>query len=204
VPPLFEYLKTMSEQGKIVAKQMYNASGTVTHHNSDLWGDSAPQDNYLSSTFWPLGSAWMAEHVIDYYRFTGNQTALMDMLDYLVDNVQFALDFLTPYKGYMVTNPSLSPENTYYLPGTNTSAVAITAGPTIDNSILWELFGFIEEIQQELGLTSGDLAKQAAAMRAKLPPLRLNQYNGIAEWMEDFAEVSRGAASFVKYQDVSG
>jgi hypothetical protein len=26
-------------------------------------------------------------------------------------------------------------------------------------------------------------------MRAKLPPLRLNQYGGIAEWMEDFEEV---------------
>jgi alpha-L-fucosidase 2 len=180
----------MNEQGKIVARQMYNCSGTVTHHNTDLWGDSAPQDNYLSSTFWPLGSAWMVTHVIEYYRFTGNQTALQDMLDFLVGNAQFALDFLTPYEGYMVTNPSLSPENTYYLPESNATQVAITAGPTIDNSILWEMFGFIGEIEG-LGLVNASLAQQVASMRAKLPPLRLNQYNGIAEWIQDYTEVSQ-------------
>jgi alpha-L-fucosidase 2 len=186
----------MNEQGSIVARLMYNASGTVTHHNTDLWGDSAPQDNYLSSTFWPMGSAWMATHVIEYYRFTGNRTALEDMLDYLVANAQFALDFLTPYEDYMVTNPSLSPENTYFMPGSNSTQVAITLGPTIDNSLLWEIFGFIEEIQAELGLTSGSLARDVAAMRAKLPPLRLNQYDGIAEWIEDFVEVSQRLAKW--------
>jgi alpha-L-fucosidase 2 len=149
VQPLFDFLKNrMDPQGRKVAQQMYNCSGTVTHHNTDLWGDSAPQDNYVTSTWWPLGSAWMATHVIEYYRFTGNATALEEMLDYLIANAQFALDFMTPWNDtYMVTNPSLSPENSYYLPGSNTTSVAVTAGPTIDNSILYEIFGFIDEIQ---------------------------------------------------------
>ncbi len=195
--PLLDFLKSrMHPQGQQVARQMYNCSGTVTHHNTDLWGDSAPQDNYLSATWWPLGSAWMVTHVIEHYRFTGDTVALEEMLDYLVANAQFALDFLTPWNNsYMVTNPSLSPENTYYLTGSNTTQVAITAGPTIDNSILYEVFGFIAEIQTILGSSNGvshALANQVAQMRAKLPPLRLNQFGGIAEWIEDYAEAQPG------------
>lgn len=199
VHPLFDFLKNrMDPQGRQVAQEMYNSSGTVTHHNTDLWGDSAPQDNYQTSTWWPMGSAWMATHVIEHYRFTGDATVLLEMLEYLLGNAEFALDFLTPWKDtYMVTNPSLSPENSYYLPGSNTSAVAITAGPTIDNSILHEIFGFIDEIQAELGSAhsaniDSALAQRVAHMRSKLPPLRLNQYGGIAEWIEDFVEAQPG------------
>lgn len=191
IGPLNDLIKVMTEQGRYVAKEMYNCSGTVSHHNVDLWGDSAPQDNYLSSTFWPMGATWLVTHVIEHYRFTGDKAMLQNMYQDLKLNAQFALDFLTPWDDYMVTNPSLSPENIYYAPNATKQQVAIAAGPTIDNTLLWELFGFILEAQAELGITNDtEFANQVTAMRAKLPPLRLNQYNGIAEWMEDFEEAS--------------
>jgi alpha-L-fucosidase 2 len=183
----------MTTVGTEVARDMYNCSGTVSHHNVDLWGDSAPQDNYLSSTFWPMGATWLVTHVMEHYRFTGDTAMLSEMYPSLRANAQFALDFLTPWKGYMVTNPSLSPENIYYAPNATEQQVSITAGPTIDNTLLWELFGFILETQAALGITNEtDFADQVTAMRAKLPPLRLNQYNGIAEWMEDYKEALPG------------
>jgi alpha-L-fucosidase 2 len=37
-----------------------------------------------------------------------------------------------------------------------------------------------------------ELAQQVAEMRSKIPPLRLNQFGGIAEWIEDFAEAQPG------------
>jgi alpha-L-fucosidase 2 len=40
--PLNNLLKTMGTRGAKVAKEMYGCSSTVTHHNTDLWGDSAP------------------------------------------------------------------------------------------------------------------------------------------------------------------
>lgn len=180
----------MTTEGMYVAKEMYNCSGTVSHHNVDLWGDSAPQDNYQSSTFWPMGATWLVTHVIEHYRFTGDKALLSEMYPILKLNAEFALDFLTPWNEYMVTNPSLSPENIYYAPNATKQQVAITAGPTIDNTLLWELFGFILEAQVELGITNEtEFANQVKAMRAKLPPLRLNQYDGIAEWPEDYEEV---------------
>src|SRR4051812_12510229 len=54
VTPLNNLLKTKDKRGQEVARRMYNASGTVTHHNTDLWGDSAPQDDYIPGTFWPM------------------------------------------------------------------------------------------------------------------------------------------------------
>lgn len=170
---------------------MYNCSGTVSHHNVDLWGDSAPQDNYLSSTFWPMGATWLITHVIEHYRFTGDAAMLQKMYPALKANAEFALDFLTPWGEYMVTNPSISPENIYYAPNASKQQVSITAGPTIDNTLLWELFGFILEAQEALGITNDTaFADQVTTMRAKLPPLRLNQYDGIAEWIENYEEVS--------------
>jgi alpha-L-fucosidase 2 len=88
----------------------------------------------------------------------------------------------------MVTNPTLSPENPYYIPD-STDQVAITYGPTIDNSLLWELLGGLLDAQRELGINDQELADKVSALRSKLPPLRENQYGGIAEWIHDYNEV---------------
>ncbi|KAK4031507.1 glycosyl hydrolase family 65, N-terminal domain-containing protein [Parachaetomium inaequale] len=193
VIPLNNLLKTMGKEGAKVAAAMYRSTGTVTHHNTDMWGDSAPQDNYSPATFWAMGATWMITHVIEHYRFTGDTDMLRDMFPTLKAVAQFGLDFLTEHKGYMVTNPSLSPENTFVIPGgTNDQSAAVAAGPTIDNELLWEVFGFIPEAHAALGIKDKAFEKRVADMRARLPPLRLNQYGGIAEWMEDFEEANPG------------
>lgn len=186
--PLNDLLNEIGQQGNVVAQQMYQAGGMVTHHNTDLWGDSAPQDNWLSSTYWPMGATWLVTHLMEHYRFTGDRVTLQSNYNLLRKAVVFALDFVTPYREYMVTNPSLSPENLYYVPN-STAEVAITYGPTIDNSLLWELIGELVDAQRELGINDKNLTDSAMALRSKLPPLRENQYGGIAEWIHDYKEV---------------
>lgn len=144
---------------------------------------------YNPATFWPIGATWMITHAMEQYRFTGDKDALWDMFPTLKANAQFALDFLTEYRGYMVTNPSVSPENTYIIPNSGGKQASITAGPTIDNALVWELFAFIPEAQAALGIHDDDFATRVTQMRAKLPGLRVNQYGGIAEWLDDYEEV---------------
>jgi alpha-L-fucosidase 2 len=48
LPPLHSLIGDIQTQGASVAKQMYGADGFVCHHNTDLWGDAAPQDNYAA------------------------------------------------------------------------------------------------------------------------------------------------------------
>jgi alpha-L-fucosidase 2 len=187
--PLWPLLRDMHDQGSRVAREMYNCSGTVTHHNTDLWGDSAPQDNYAASLNWNMGGVWMSLHIYEYYKYTGDRDFLVANYDIIRANAQFMLDYLTPYESYMVTNPSSSPENSYYDPITN-STVAITLGPTMDNALLWELFGVVAEADVVLGGTDQAFVQNCPEMRNQLPPFRINQYDVLAEWIHDFDEVS--------------
>lgn len=44
----------MLPNGQQTAKEMYGCRGFVAHHNTDLWGDTAPQDIYIPATFWVM------------------------------------------------------------------------------------------------------------------------------------------------------
>ena len=60
----------MQTHGAQVAMGMYGANGWVAHHNTDLWGDCAPQDTYCPATYWPMGAAWLCLHIAEHYRYT--------------------------------------------------------------------------------------------------------------------------------------
>lgn len=193
---MFKHFKRMQETGRDVAKRMYNASGAVCHHNTDLWGDCAPQDNDQGSTFWPSGLGWMGTHVFEHYDFTGDADVLRAYYPVLRDVAAFYLDFMTDYNGYMVTNPSSSPEQRYKAPNGG-QGVGMTLAPTFDNCLLWELAGQVAEIEKVIGASDGGaLSQRFTAMRARLMPLRKDQYGALAEWYRDFTETEAGHRHF--------
>ena len=58
--PLFDLLERVCENGSVTAKEMYGIEkGFVCHHNTDIWGDTAPQDLWMPSTLWVTGGAWL-------------------------------------------------------------------------------------------------------------------------------------------------
>lgn len=194
--PLYDLIDRMHTNGSLVAKQMYNASGAVAHHNTDIWADCAPQDNYFSSTTWPSGLAWLSTHIMQDYLFTGNTTLLREQYDVMHDVLEFYLTFMTPGpNGWRVTNPSLSPENAYYLPN-STIQEAITMGPTLDNSLIWELIGYVLEAMPILGEVDTSFATQLTTLRSQLPPLRTSYFGGIQEWISDYRETEIGHRHF--------
>lgn len=80
-------------------------------------------------------------HIWERYLFEGDRKFLEEYYPVMKGAAEFFLDFLTedPNTGCLVTAPSNSPENHYKDPATG-ETVAICAGPTMDNSILYELF----------------------------------------------------------------
>lgn len=52
--PLFDMMKRMYPNGVETAYAMYGARGFVAHHNTDIWGDKAPQDTWVSATYYPM------------------------------------------------------------------------------------------------------------------------------------------------------
>ena len=80
----------------------------------------------------------------DHYRFTGDTSFLQANYPAMKGAAQFFLDTLVqePTLGYLVTNPSNSPELAHH------SGVSVCAGPTMDNQILRDLFNGVAQAER--------------------------------------------------------
>lgn len=92
--PLFEHIKRMVSNGRNVADKMYGARGWMAHHNTDIWGDCAPQDTWPSSTYWQMGAAWLCLHIFEHYRYTQDKTFLAEYLPIAKEAALFFEDTL--------------------------------------------------------------------------------------------------------------
>jgi len=188
--PLFDHLRRMQPNGKETAQKMYGARGFVAHHNTDIWGDTAPQDTYIPATYWVLGAAWFCLHVWEHYEYTKDEHFLADHYDLLKDACLFFVDFLIENeKGELIISPTASPENQYIKP--NGRRGLLCAGCAMDGQILTELFSALEQACQILN-KDGDFAKTITEIKQKLPPTRIGKNGGIMEWLEDYDEAEPG------------
>ncbi|MFW6269929.1 MAG: glycosyl hydrolase family 95 catalytic domain-containing protein, partial [Bacillota bacterium] len=71
--PLFDLIEKMRKKGKRTAAVMYEADGFCAHHNTDIWGDTAPQGTYIPASYWPMGAAWLCTHLWEHYAFTQDE-----------------------------------------------------------------------------------------------------------------------------------
>ena len=190
--PLFDLLERMDgeQTGKRTAREMYGCHGFVAHHNTDLYADTAPQDQYIPASYWVMGAAWLCTHIWRHYTYTLDTQWLQRRYVQLEDCVRFFLDFLQEdEEGNLVTSPSVSPENTYVLPDGNTGCMCI--GPTMDNQILRELFtGFLQA--SKVLARKGALIEQAEDAYRRLRPTQIGQDGRLLEWRHPYQEAEPG------------
>lgn len=188
--PYFSLLKRIAKTGKETARRMYGCRGFVAHHNTDIHADTAPQDMYVPATYWVMGGAWLATHIYEHYLFTNDERFLEDHYEVLREAVLFFADFLTEdEEGYLVTNPSSSPENTYMLPSGECGRLC--DGPAMDNEILWQLFGDFLSAAKVLGM-SDPLVAKTEELRAKLRAPQIGAYGQLLEWKAEYKEPEPG------------
>ena len=189
--PLFDLLERVCENGKTVAKEMYGIeNGFVCHHNTDIWGDCAPQDLWMPATIWPTGGAWLALHIFEHYEYTLDKDFLADKYHILKGAAEFMADFLIEdSEGRLVTCPSVSPENTY-LTSTGTRG-CLCAGPSMDSEIITVLFNDVIKAAEILG-KDGEFAERLAKLLERLPKPEIGKYGQIKEWAVDYDEVEIG------------
>lgn len=188
--PLFNLIEKMRESGRKTAEKMYGCGGFTAHHNTDIYGDTAPQDLYKPATQWPMGAAWLCLHLWEHYEFTEDKDFLLEAYDTLKEAAQFFVDFLvTDAKGRLVTCPSVSPENTYILPdGTMGN---LCSGPSMDSQIIYALFSACIKASEILNINS-EYAAKLLAMRSRLPEPKIGKFGQIQEWAEDYDEKDPG------------
>lgn len=187
---LFEHLKRMLPRGKKVAKEMYGCRGFVAHHNTDIYGDCAPQDQWMPATIWPMGGAWLTIHVLEHYAFSKDMGFLKNYYEVIREASLFFIDYLiVDEKGYLVTSPSTSPENTYLL--SNNEKSALCYGPSMDTQILRQLWHGFLETSKVLGIED-DMTKTVASMLPRLPETKIGSRGQIMEWIKEHKEWELG------------
>ena len=98
--PLFDMMQDLSVTGNKVATATYFSSGWVVHHNTDLWRDAAPCNG--NDGIWPIGGAWLCQHVWWHYLYTGDTNWLATIGYPLMKGAaQFFQGYLVP--GYHFT-----------------------------------------------------------------------------------------------------
>ena len=180
--PLIQLIRDVSVTGRQTAKVMYGADGWVLHHNTDIWRMNGPIDGSFWG-MWPMGGAWLCQHLWEKYEYNGDKKYLETVYPILKGAVEFYLSFLVKYPGrdWLVVCPSVSPENS---PSSHPES-SISAGTTMDNQLLFDLFTKTERAARILDVDKNFIIQVDEALN-QLPPMQIGQYGQLQEWIEDW------------------
>ena len=181
--PFIQMAKELSVTGAETAKMMYNASGWVLHHNTDIWRVTAPVDS-AASGMWPTGGAWVCQDLWERYLYTGDKKYLAEIYPIMKGAASFFLDFMIkdPNTGYLVVVPSSSPENVH---AGEDGKSTIASGTTMDNQLVFDLFTHVIEAS-DLVSPDADFTKKVKEALAKMPPMKVGKHNQLQEWQDDW------------------
>ena len=179
--PFFQMIRDLSETGAVTAKTMYNCSGWVAHHNTDLWRVAGPVDG----AFWgmyPNGGAWLATHLWQHYLYTGDIEFLREWYPVIKGTADFYLDYMVPhpkYNDWLVVVPSVSPEQ-----GPAGKSTPITAGCTMDNQIVFDALSNTMRAAEILGEDESYITRLKSAI-SNIPPMQIGSRKQLQEWLID-------------------
>lgn len=191
--PLFSFMKELSVNGAKTAKINYTIKeGWVTHHNSDLWAKTSPPGGWDWDpramprwSCWPMAAAWFSTHLWEHYLFTGDTVFLRrEAYPLMKGAAQFLLHWLIddPKSGYLVTNPSTSPENTIKIKG---KEYQLSMASTMDMSIIRELFTALVKTTTTLRIDPA-FRKRLVEAIDRLYPYHIGQFGQLQEWFNDW------------------
>ncbi len=173
--PLIQLVQEVSEQGQKTAKNHYDASGWVLHHNTDLWRATAPINN-SNHGIWPTGGAWLCHQLWERYLFTLDDDFLRETAYPLMKgSAEFFTEVLVedPETGYLISTPSNSPENG-----------GLVAAPTMDHQIIRDLFSNCVRASKILNMDQ-EFSRQLSEMLPRIAPNKIGQHGQLQEWLVD-------------------
>lgn len=187
--PLFDDLASLRASGRKTAREHYGCRGFVAHHLSDLWGFTTPADGIWG--LWPMGAAWLCQHLWEHYRFSGDREFLAQTgYPVMKEAAEFLLDFLVEDpQGRLVTNPSSSPENRFR--ASDGQVAYLGVGAAMDCQIIHDLFTHCIAASERLAVDEPFRARLAAAL-ARVPGPQVGRHGQLQEWLEDFEEPEPG------------
>jgi alpha-L-fucosidase 2 len=139
-----------------------------------------------------MGS-WLCLNLWEHFLFTRDTAYLKEKIyPIMKESAEFIQSFLVKDKksGYLVTAPSISPENSFILPDGNKAN--LTVSPTIDVELTMELYRACIEAAEILGADKIFSAELESTL-GKIVPLQISKKDGrLQEWMEDYRDAEPG------------
>lgn len=185
--PLFTYIKGLAHHGAKTAEVVYGCKGWTAHTTANVWGYTPASSTIIWGLF-PMASSWIASHLWTQYEFTQDKQYLAETAyPLLKGNAQFILDFLVkdPKSGYLMTGPSISPENWFRTAGGEEMVASMM--PACDRELAYEILSNCVQASEILN-TDREFADSLRTAIAQLPPIQLRANGAIREWFEDFEE----------------
>lgn len=185
--PLFTYIKDLAHHGAKTAEVVYGCKGWTAHTTANVWGYTPASSTIIWGLF-PMAGSWIASHLWTQYEFTQDKQYLAETAyPLLKGNAQFILDFLAkdPKSGYLMTGPSISPENWFRTVGGEEMVASMM--PACDRELAYEILSNCVQASEILD-TDREFADSLRTAIVQLPPIQLRANGAIREWFEDFEE----------------
>ncbi len=194
--PLFVYIKKLAKRGQKRAEENFGARGWVTPHASDVW---APAWTRAVRAYWGfshISNGWLMSHMVERYNFTGDKKFLQDDVYPLLKGAcLFYFDWLVEDKdsGLLVSGPSTSPENSYYLNiGGKKVSAAVVMGPAIDHQVIGQLFRSTLAAAKDLGIEDAFVQELKGYQKRLTPGIKIGADGRILEWDKAYDEPEKG------------
>ena len=187
---LVSFMEKLVTPGSVTAKEMYDTDGWTIHHLTDPFGRTGVADGVWGIT--PMDGPWMTFPLYEHFLFTRDTAYLREKAYPIIKGAaEFVLGFLVESpEGYMVTNPSHSPENNFRDPRTG-DVSALTYAATTDIEMVNALLDYCIDAASVLK-TDQEFAAKLKETKKRLPPVTINSKGVIQEWIRDFDEPEPG------------
>jgi alpha-L-fucosidase 2 len=187
--PLLHLIYDLSQNGQKTAAVNYGCRGWTAHHNADIWRQTGPVGKFHGNPVWanwPMAGVWLCQHLWEHFAFNGDLAYLRWAYPIMKGSAEFCLDWLIEDdQGYLVTAPSVSPENEFITPDGRRAAVCAAA--TMDIALIRDLFTNCLESAAILGIDA-DFAAEVRQARERLFPYRIGSRGQLQEWALDLRE----------------
>jgi alpha-L-fucosidase 2 len=190
--PFIDFIDALRPNGRRTAREVYGMKGIVAHYTTDPWHFTEPTGN-IGYGMWPMGIAWSCQNIWDHFQF-GGDTGYLRTKSYPImkEAAEFSIDWLVvnPKTGYLVSGPSISPENSFKIPGGGGNA-SMVMGPTMDHMIIRDLLQNTIRAAEILNVDKPFRKKMEETLQ-NLTPTEVGSDGRIMEWTEEFEEPEPG------------